>query len=66
MEEVTSENRLKCHICFKTFKTKQNLDVHKKIHTGEKPFECDICGIKFSQSSHLKTYHKIHTGEKKV
>lgn len=64
MEEVTPENRFKCHICSKTFTSKQNLDNHVRIHTGEKPFQCDICKKTFAQKSNLVGHERIHTGEK--
>ena len=53
MEEVTSENRFRCHICAKSFTTKQSLDNHVRVHTGEKPFQCDICEKAFTVKSYL-------------
>ena len=63
MEEVTPENRFKCHICSKTFTTKQNLERHHRTHTGEKPFQCNICEKTFTQKVNLDSHMKIHTYE---
>ena len=64
MEEVTSENRFKCHICEKTFNRKEHFINHERIHTGEKPFQCDICKASFAVKSSLVRHKRTHTGEK--
>ena len=53
-----------CKFCGKTFSSTSKVNVHEKIHTGEKPYSCVICAKSFREKGKLKKHESVHSGEK--
>lgn len=50
-----------CHLCGKSFKWKANLNLHLKVHNGER-VKCDSCGKEFARRGDLVRHRRSHQG----
>ncbi|KAJ0181985.1 hypothetical protein K1T71_002707 [Dendrolimus kikuchii] len=53
-----------CEYCHKMFSVKENLQVHRRIHTKERPYRCNVCDAAFEHSGKLNRHARTHTGER--
>ncbi|KAF5290111.1 hypothetical protein FQA39_LY14892 [Lamprigera yunnana] len=53
-----------CEICCKTFKRREHLYQHMKLHTGFRPFTCENCNKSFLRKEHLLRHMVAHSGQK--
>jgi hypothetical protein len=53
--------RFACHLCDKQFLSRNHLQRHILVHTGEKPYKCEVCGLACNQKSNLKKHMLVHT-----
>lgn len=59
-----TNSRFACPFCGKCVRSKENLKLHVRKHTGERPFVCLFCGRAFGGKSDLTRHLRIHTGER--
>ncbi|KAJ8273470.1 hypothetical protein GJAV_G00101960 [Gymnothorax javanicus] len=55
---------LECSVCRRSYSSIQNLRIHMRMHTGERPFPCRDCGKRFTDAGSLRKHARIHSGDK--
>ena len=56
---------MKCKHCPKIFGSTSQLEIHERVHTGEKPFSCEICGRGFASEVNRNSHLITHSHEKR-
>lgn len=45
-----------CHLCNKVLSNKNNLKMHYRVHTGERPYKCKFCNYRATKAFNLKSH----------
>jgi hypothetical protein len=59
-EGNSDKRRFECYKCKKNLASKQGLEKHMLIHTGERPFACEKCSKRFQFKQVLERHMKWH------
>lgn len=49
-----SDDKHLCKVCSKNFSSSSALNIHMRVHTGDRPFACQVCQKSFTTKGNLK------------
>ena len=58
-QNLAHTKRFPCDQCDKVFSEKSRLQVHYRIHNGEKPYVCEDCGFSCTQKDNLRIHKEF-------
>ena len=66
VEDPEGNITYKCKECGIVFDKKWSINVHIRVHTGDRPYVCEVpeCGANFARPQNLWRHHKTHSQEK--
>ena len=66
VEDLDGNITYKCKECGIVFDKKWSMNVHIRVHTGDRPYVCEVpeCGANFARPQNLWRHHKTHSQEK--